>query len=299
MVQTLEQITEEYNKYKIIPLTFDYVFKSIFMKNPEILKIFLIDVLKLDLEYEKSIIKIFNVETTKDNHKEHKKIVDALVSINDEYFIDIEVNRSYYKIVRLRNNRYFAKLIDILVEQRKDYKKLREVKIYQLNLNAQEKGQAYNEGEIVYFDKISSKIITENEKIFSKYLENYRELYYNGDKKRETIWLAFLTSRSIQETYSILLELNDKELVKKIVREVKIMNDSVYAIHEWENEKLAAYERYNEICYAKEEGLSKGRENGFRQIISSMLKNGFSVKNISQMININEKEINKIMKIKK
>lgn len=44
-----EKVTPQDNEYKMISLTMDFMFKSLFIRKPEYLKIFIIDVLKLDL----------------------------------------------------------------------------------------------------------------------------------------------------------------------------------------------------------------------------------------------------------
>ena len=49
---------------KFIPLTRDFMFKRIFTNNPEILKKFLISVLKLDINPDLATITILNNELT-------------------------------------------------------------------------------------------------------------------------------------------------------------------------------------------------------------------------------------------
>lgn len=44
---------------------------------------------------------------------EYKKIVDLLISINNKILLDIEVNQSYYRDVKFRNNRYLGKMLDL------------------------------------------------------------------------------------------------------------------------------------------------------------------------------------------
>lgn len=44
-----EKVTPQDSEYEMISLTMDFMFKSLFIRKPEYLKIFIIDVLKLDL----------------------------------------------------------------------------------------------------------------------------------------------------------------------------------------------------------------------------------------------------------
>ena len=97
----------------MVSLTIDFMFKSLFIRKPEYLKIFIIDVLKLDLLPEEIELTFVNGELPKDNYLEYKKIVDLLISINNKILLDIEVNRRYYRDVKFRNNRYLGKMLDL------------------------------------------------------------------------------------------------------------------------------------------------------------------------------------------
>ena len=56
---TLKEIDE---KVRLIPLTYDFMFKSVFERNLEILKEFLVDLLYLEYELEELDIRILNNE---------------------------------------------------------------------------------------------------------------------------------------------------------------------------------------------------------------------------------------------
>lgn len=103
-----EKVTPQDSEYKMISLTMDFMFKSLFIRKSEYLKIFIIDVLKLDLLPEEIELTFVNGELPKD-----KKIVDLLISINNKILLDIEVNRRYYRDVKFRNNRYLGKMLDL------------------------------------------------------------------------------------------------------------------------------------------------------------------------------------------
>ena len=72
----LNRVIPEDKKMSMIPLTFDYMFKSLFIRRQDFLKDFLMEVLKKDLgKKDKDIvISILNNETIKDNYNEFKKI---------------------------------------------------------------------------------------------------------------------------------------------------------------------------------------------------------------------------------
>ena len=179
-------------------------------------------------------------------------------------------------------------------------------KIIQLNINALEKNKICSEREIVQYDKITKKIICENPKVYIKYIENYRELYYNGDRKRETIWFAFFSARTYVEAYDILLELYDEKKAQILMEEVIVLNSNDALLHEWEKEKFIAYETYCATMDATKEALAKGMEKGIEQgiergmenesneIIKNMLSKNMDINLISEVTNKSVEEIKKI-----
>ena len=296
----LNRVIPEDKKMSMIPLTFDYMFKSLFIRRQDFLKDFLMEVLKKDLgKKDKDIvISILNNETIKDNYNEFKKIADVFLKLNDDILLSIEVNRVKYEYRKTRNDRYIGKLIDSQVSKESDYRDLFYKKIIQLNINALEKNKICSEREIVQYDKITKKIICENPKVYVKYIENYRELYYNGDRKRETIWFAFFSTRTYVEAYNILLELYDEKKAQILMEEVIVLNSNDALLHEWEKEKFIAYETYCATMDATKEALAKGMEKGMEnesnEIIKNMLSKNMDINLISEVTNKSVEEIKKI-----
>ena len=92
------------------------MFKRIFTKNPEILKRFLISVLKLDMNPDTATIEIESNELVKAKDKEYHKTVDILAKINNNLRIDIEINSERYDSVKFRNTMYLEKMLNLLIE---------------------------------------------------------------------------------------------------------------------------------------------------------------------------------------
>ena len=302
------RITKEDKKMSMVPLTFDYMFKALFIRRQEFLKDFLMEVLKKDLGSEDKdiVISILNNETIKDNYNEFKKIADIFLKLNDDILLSIEVNRVKYEHRKTRNERYIGKLIDSQITTEDDYRNLFNKKIIQLNINAIEKNKICREREIVQYDKITKKIICENPKVYVKYIENYRELYYNGDRNRETIWFTLFSARTYVETYNILLELYAEKKAKILMEDVIALNSNDALLHEWEKEKFTAYETYCATMDAEKEalarGIEKGMEEGLEQgierksneIIENMLSKNMNINLISEITNKSVEEIKKI-----
>ena len=79
-------------KHVFFYLTRDFIFKTVFGSNRNILKKMLISVLHLNLAINKSKMILNNVELPKDLEKEYQKKVDILVFLEPNLTVNVEVN---------------------------------------------------------------------------------------------------------------------------------------------------------------------------------------------------------------
>jgi len=84
-----------------IPLSKDYIIKSLFTNNKDIYKEFLISQLQniITLEINNTNITYNNVELGKTNYKEYNKILDLYVLLNNNIYIDFECNTSSFPLL--------------------------------------------------------------------------------------------------------------------------------------------------------------------------------------------------------
>lgn len=75
---------------------------------------------------EECNIRLMNSELVKENKREYQKIIDLYVVLDGKIYIDIEINRSLFESVKLRNNLYKNKLSSLLLESGEDIKLLNE-----------------------------------------------------------------------------------------------------------------------------------------------------------------------------
>ena len=68
-------LSELDKKVKLLPITFDPVFKGIFGSNIDLLKDFILSVLEIDIDRDKCKIRLLNNELPIENYKEYKKTV--------------------------------------------------------------------------------------------------------------------------------------------------------------------------------------------------------------------------------
>ena len=162
--QTLKEID---NNIKLIPLTYDFSFKSVFNKNLELLKEFLIDVLHLEYQREELDIRILNNELPKEIYSEYQKRIDVNIVLNDDIYVEIEINKENFELVKYRNKMYADKLYSMLLESGENARKLEYIRFYQLNLNTENKSEKVGEHIIVPYDISTDSVYISNEQTIS------------------------------------------------------------------------------------------------------------------------------------
>lgn len=278
-------------KIELISLAFDVAFKSIFENNLDILKEFLILTLNLNLKPKDTKIQLLNNELTNENIKEYHKRIDIIVVLNDTIFIDIEMNRSPFRKVKLRNFMYCDKLYSMLIKSGDEPEKLRELSLYQLNLNTKDKSISYGEDIIVAYSLKTNKIFLDNKYIVLKYLEFYRNLYYTGVKlSKAEIWLASLTSKTFTELNEMLSKVLPNNKRERMIKEAIRMSTLDFNLHEWEKEKMDELVRCESKRIDKEEGI----EQNTIDIVKEMIKNNIDLETISKVTKKTKDEIKNI-----
>ena len=123
---------------EFIPLTFDGMFKGLFKKNLDLLKEFVLSQLGLEIENDMYTIELLDSELVKDKVNEYQKTVDIYVRINN-IFVNIEINREYFKNVEKRNFIFADKLHTMMLQSGDDVNSLEDKIFVQINLNAVDK----------------------------------------------------------------------------------------------------------------------------------------------------------------
>ena len=284
---------------KFIPLTRDFMFKRIFTNNPEILKKFLISVLKLDINPNLATITILNNELTKAREKEYHKTVDIYARINNNLRIDIEINSEKFNTVKVRNTFYLNKITVDTTDVGVNYKDFSKIYFYQLNLNIQKSDKDLEEEYEILSTKTHKRLL-DNYKIVCKSLDYYNELYYNQDNKlrEDIIWLSLLNANSLDELKEIAsLVMNDKEK-EKFVSDCEDACKDVKWLSEWKSDFWADVVRHNVLEDVKNEGLKIGIEQGIEQnkieMVKGMIKEKIPLKTIEKIANVSLEEIKKI-----
>ena len=306
IIQTkdLEYFQELDQELKLVPLTYDFTFKKVFKNNPTYMKEFIYTMLPF-LNLENYKVRFLDSELTKEK-KERKKTVDILISLDDKIYIDIEMNRSKFQNIYLRNLEYLKKLSTMLWKQGEDIQNLKEKKVIQINLNANEKEKAPDD-IIASCGLLTGYIYDVNGLVFSKNLEENHYLYYNeGVRRKDVIWLTALTSKTFTELYKLISQVLEKSVALKFMEDVVDMSKDEFILHEWEKDKFDELVKINELESAINEGkaigfedgeksgIIKGTNNTKNEIAKNMLKENIDIKTISKVTGLRIEDIQNI-----
>ena len=301
------------NEFTLVPLTWDYMFKRVFSLNLNLLKEFLICVLKLNVEPDDADIILENVELTKTIKKEYKKTVDILVTLNNKISkqgisIDVEVNSSRFEDIKFRNVLYHQKIVTTHIESGMDIKNIDKYLFYQLNLNIHKFKDGVGEKRFSYKEDTTNEELTDNLKIVYKSLDYYTDLYYNKGENvgKDVIWLALVNAKTFKEIEEMSKLVMNDESRDKFIHDVHTASHDKFVLSEWESDKMAELVKYQSLENARTEGINEGISQGIEQgieqgkeetlinTIKSMLKKNISIEDISDITNKSIEDIKKI-----
>ena len=276
----------------------DVIFKSIFMKYPNILSKFIYDI----TGYKLNNIKLICNEMPITRYKEKFKRCDFLIYYGNK-IINIELNDSYSKTLLIKNTSYAFGLFSSYTSKGKKYPS--NLEIIQINVN-----------NFSRFDKpiLDYKVMNNNYgytyidglKIFDLDIVKSKNMYYNADRLRNYIrWGALFSCENINDMKPILYELiNSRREVDRMIEDLYNLTAPGKVI----SEKLAMEldDKFRRSLKAegraegREEGRAEGREEGIKEktndMIKSMLENSADYEFISK---VSGKTINEIKEIEK
>lgn len=289
------------SKFTLIPLSYDKLFKSIFKLNLDLLRKFLNEMIPIEITEEDKIT-LLDTELPISNKKEKQKMIDIFVTINENIFIDIEMNRSKFRDIYERNRQYLEKISNLLFEKGESIKKIKDKNLYQLNINANKQEKVTNDMIVSY--GIITKDIYPSARMIVKGLERYREMYYSGDRRKEVIWLTVLAARTFTELYELVSQILKTDEVKKFMEVVEDMCKDEFVLHEWQQDKMNELVKYKEIENATNEGkaigINEGKAIGINEgkieVAKNLLKKNMNLEDISEVTGLSLKQINKIKK---
>ena len=288
---SIDYLKELDKKMEFIPMTRDFMFKSVMQRNPDILEKFLVDLMNLKIDKDDSII-FLDKELIKGNIKEKGRVVDIKVKFGSRYLIQIEVNRKKYQTVKVRNDLYLEKIDTLRLEINNNYIEDFDTEyLYQLNLNASdEENKDIGLSSLVEYDRINKVITSDRIEKYSANLAYFYNSYYNGGEEMSFsgVFMAGLMSKSYTELYKIMSKILPEKELRKLMEDVITMTNEelLYNIHYWEKEKLDAMVEHNVKEDARKTGHKEGLEEGRKEGRKEGREEGVEINKIEMIKNM-------------
>ncbi len=287
-------------KTKIIPMTFDIVFKSVL--NDSKTEGYLIDIIsgitKIDKKHIKGNIVFKNTELSKGEIKEKGKIADLIVEVKDNV-INLEMNKNYYDGLFDKNDRYIEKIKDGIVTKGSKYSTQK--KVIQINFDNFE---LFDERIVIKFRMIDEErglvrsdfIYNTDTEIYHINLKRIKEMYYN---KNELTKL---------EKELLVMTLDDEEELQKVskgCKEMEIVADKISKVSKEEElqgiydiEEQEKFIRDRISFHAYNKGMSEGEKEGAKKGIiitaKNLLKQNIPIDVIANATGLSKEEIEKL-----
>lgn len=273
---------------KVIPMTYDYVFKSVLSENKEYLARILSNILNIDKEYILDNLVYKNTEHTKLSKKDKRKISDLIVEV-ENMKINLEMNKGYYKSLTHKNNMYVYRLILGSIKEKEEYIDYDKM-IIQVNFDVKWK---FSDKLITKFEMIEketgkkrSDYIESNDPIiYHVNLSKIKDMYYNKDKlntfERELALMILDSKKELKEVSE------GDDVMDKVNEKICKLSDDEILQGIYVKEEMDSWMKKVDLKYAKEEGKKEANMETARKL----LKKGMEIKDITDITGITKEQI--------
>lgn len=300
---------------------YNAMFKSVFRKNPNILKKLIELVLEennINLHLENKTLILQNNELLLDHYKDKQYICDFIINIDKSTDLSIEINRSLYPGLKERNMAYSFNIYYNHFKQGNRYHEFEKYGLIQINFNSFSNPNDKIMNAFYLMDKdsplniLSKNLLIIHIDVYKCYKSVYNKTNLDEVSKMERL-IAILMSTSIKEISTILgsdiLDMREKE---------KFLKDIVESSQDEEVTKALPFEESIDYRFelveqdalekgfeqGKQKGFEQGKQKGFEQgetqkqkeIIEKMLKENMDKKVIAKITATSLEEIEKIEK---
>ena len=292
-------------KTKILSLSYNAMFKSVFSNNKVILSKLIEAILEhsyinIDIKDKEFIIK--NNESPIDNYNDKQLICDYIIKLDNVNDLNIELNRKQYPGVVERNMTYSFKIYYEHFNRGNEYSEFKKYNLIQVNFNKFKNPNNKSINKYYLLDANDSKnFLSKSICIINIDIEECYKLVYNSTKKEEISELeklaAILYCDYLEDISSILESVRLDNMEKE-----KFINDINNASCDKNNQEAIKLEDNIEYRFelTEEEALNKGIKQGIAQntinTIKNLLKKNYDIKEIASITNKSIEEIKEIEK---
>ena len=262
LIQIRQRLQEE---GKVIPATFDEMFKEVMKGCPNYLADILYQIIGFDKEMILNNMVIQDTEHRISHILEKRKKSDVIVRI-DENIINLEMNPEFYNGLYEKNEAYMRRLGSEMIKITEDYENK---KIIQINFD-----------DFTPFDErvvIPFKIMDVERHIVE--VENYEKYHINLAKVREKYY-------------------NEVELMEagKKIEDMSFDINMIGLYDEEEERKKTDYLKNKyKLEQAEENGIEKGANLKSKEIAKKMIAKNIEIETISEVTSLSQEEILKLI----
>lgn len=273
----------------VIPISYDFMYNALLndSDHPKALMYLTSNLLDIDfktLKYGENF-KILSRNLKLNNNKSAEFEVDILVKLNDNMFINIEMNRSFCSLRQNRNLAYISKIFaEKYKKNTKKIEKVPVVKQYNFFMNTpsiyNSISPIYNmtkDKEIIITDKLMTYYI-DMEKILNK---SYNEL--SKWEQKIYSWCVIFTSTSIEEIGKELEKIMSKKDARKTKKRVKELSS--------DDEMVYLNDIYSRADYEREGIKYDVKQDSLAAVAKNMLKDKINPRLISRYTGLSKSEI--------
>ena len=289
-----EIVNELRSKGKVVPATYDCIFKAIMKKCPKYRADITSKLTSVSKELILNTYKEMNTEYVIDNVLEKGKVSDVLFEVKG-YIFNFEFNNRKWDGLIERNDAYLGKVKNDLIRRTKNYANM--PKVIQININ-----NFYcflSKENLLEFKSRDKYGIIESDKWGKFYinLKLIREKYKRGltlNKLEKE--LLILTLKKISEIEKIAK--GDEELME-VTNELKNLTYDINTIGLYDEEEERRRIENTKINTAEEKGVKIGIEQGAsnekKSIAKNLLKIGMPIKDIVKATGLSKSQITMLM----
>ena len=266
----------------IIPLIYDRAFKSFAnLYNKELLD-FIINLCKLNMECNN--YNLINNEITTFYKDDKLMVTDLVYKLNDNTFLNIELNTSKSKYLMYKNLLYIYKII---LSNQYIGEKYKEITVIQVNFDL------YSFKDM---DKVKNVIKVMNKDNLKEYLNTFTIFHFELDKawnnaynvsEEGTRFLRMLSSRSkILNKYLA----GDNLFLKKVADFMEEYSNNINNLLYYDKKELDDYIRESEL----NDSYNSGKFEEKNEIATKMLIKNKTIEEISDITGLTKEEILKL-----
>ena len=270
----------------IIPLIYDRAFKSFANLYSKELVDFIINLCKLNMECNN--YNLINNEITTFYKDDKLMVTDLVYKLNDNTFLNIELNTSKSKYLMYKNLLYVYKII---LSNQYIGEKYKEITVIQVNFDL------YSFKDM---DKVKNVIKVMNKDNLKEYLNTFTIFHFELDKAWNNEYnvseegIRFLRMLSSESKILNKYLAGNNLFLKKVADFMEEYSNNSNNLLYYDKKELDDYIRESELNDSYNNGISQGKKENSIETAIKMLDDGISLDTISKYSGLSKEEILKL-----